>query len=85
MPTKALTSCLLKTVEEMKQESRKLGIIKAMDDPDEVYDSLKCLREDMLVENDKLMGLNKFIADAEKDIDMKEGHIQMLKAAGESD
>ncbi|GKG20792.1 hypothetical protein Tco_0380593, partial [Tanacetum coccineum] len=36
-------------------------------------------------ENDKLIGLNEFIADAEKDIDMKEGHIQMLKAAGESD
>ncbi|GKA42459.1 hypothetical protein Tco_0735119 [Tanacetum coccineum] len=59
--------------------------MEAIDDPNEVYDSLKCLREDMLAENDKLMGLNKFVVDAEEDIDMKEGHIQMLEAAGESD
>ncbi|GKE33337.1 hypothetical protein Tco_1452659 [Tanacetum coccineum] len=59
--------------------------IKAMDDLNEVYDSLKCLREDLLAENNKLMGLNEFVADAEEDIDMKEGHIQMVEAAGESD
>ncbi|GJT01085.1 hypothetical protein Tco_0822254 [Tanacetum coccineum] len=45
--------------------------MEAMDDPNEVYDSLKCLREDMLAENHKLMGLNQFVADAEEDIDMK--------------
>ncbi|GJU73733.1 hypothetical protein Tco_1265138 [Tanacetum coccineum] len=45
--------------------------MEAMDDPDEVYDSLKCLREDLLAENDKLIGLNEFVADAKEDIDMK--------------
>nr|GEU32211.1 hypothetical protein [Tanacetum cinerariifolium] len=47
--------------------------MEAMDDSNEVYDSLKCLREDILAENNKLMGLNEFVADAEEDIDMKEG------------
>nr|GEU42059.1 hypothetical protein [Tanacetum cinerariifolium] len=47
--------------------------MKSMDDLNEVYDSLKCLREDILAENDKLMGLNEFVVDAKEDIDMKEG------------
>ncbi|GKA79507.1 heat stress transcription factor B-4-like protein [Tanacetum coccineum] len=71
--------------DRLAQLSAMIVEMEAMDDPDEVYDNLKCLRDDMLVENDKIIGLNEFIADAEKDIDMKEGHIQMLKAAGESD
>ncbi|GKF61019.1 hypothetical protein Tco_0181073 [Tanacetum coccineum] len=70
---------------KLQQISEARRFINAMDDPDEVFDSLKYLREDMLAENDKLMGLNEFVADAEEDIDMKEGHIQMLKAVGESD
>ncbi|GJR28883.1 hypothetical protein Tco_1105115 [Tanacetum coccineum] len=46
---------------------------EATDDLDEVYDMLKYLREDMIAENDKLIGVNQFVADAEEDIDMKEG------------
>ncbi|GKA23227.1 hypothetical protein Tco_0709189 [Tanacetum coccineum] len=56
--------------------------MEAVDDSDEVYDSLKCLREDMLPENDKLMGLNQFVADAEEDIEHEEVNIQMLKLSG---
>ncbi|GKA99235.1 hypothetical protein Tco_0827172 [Tanacetum coccineum] len=85
--------CFINVLRDEAQQSRNclaqlnamIVEMEAMDDSDEVYDSLKCLREDMLAENDKLMGLNQFVADAEEDIDMKEGHIQMLEAAGESD
>ncbi|GJX62678.1 hypothetical protein Tco_0295578 [Tanacetum coccineum] len=57
---------------KLQQISEAKHFINAMYDPDEVYDSLKCLREDMLAENDKLMGLNEFVANAEEDTDMKE-------------
>ncbi|GKD16275.1 hypothetical protein Tco_1205433 [Tanacetum coccineum] len=69
----------------LAQLNAMIAVMEAMDDPDEVYDSLRCLREDRRAENDKLIGLNAFVADVEEDIDMKEGHIQMLEAAGESD
>ncbi|GKB64259.1 hypothetical protein Tco_0920445 [Tanacetum coccineum] len=55
--------------------------MKAMDDQEEVYDSLMCLRDDKRAEHDKLMALNKLIAKAEEDISRKETHIEILDAA----
>ncbi|GJS42898.1 hypothetical protein Tco_0567941 [Tanacetum coccineum] len=55
--------------------------MEAIDDQEEVYDSLMCLRDDKRAENDKLMALNELIAEAEEDISKKETHIEILDAA----
>nr|GFA37766.1 hypothetical protein [Tanacetum cinerariifolium] len=54
--------------------------MEAMDDQEEVYDSLMCLRYDKRAEHDKLMALNELIAEAEEDISRKETHIEILNA-----
>nr|GFA87513.1 hypothetical protein [Tanacetum cinerariifolium] len=46
--------------------------MEAMDNQEEVYDSLMCLRESNRAENNKLMGLNEMIVEAEEDISVKE-------------
>ncbi|GKD40880.1 hypothetical protein Tco_1261087 [Tanacetum coccineum] len=52
--------------------------IEAMDDQEEVYDSLMCLRDDKRAEHNKLMALNELIAKAEEDISRKETHIEIM-------
>ncbi|GJX00603.1 hypothetical protein Tco_0184516 [Tanacetum coccineum] len=55
--------------------------MEEIDNRDEVYDSLFCLRESKAAENNKLLALNDIIADAEEDISVKEGHVEMMDAA----
>ncbi|GKC65971.1 hypothetical protein Tco_1098569 [Tanacetum coccineum] len=54
--------------------------MEAMDDQEEVYNSLFCLRESKRAKNNKVIGLNKLIAEAEEDISVMEGHAQIMKA-----
>nr|GEX48212.1 hypothetical protein [Tanacetum cinerariifolium] len=46
--------------------------MEAFEDQDEVYDNLMCLREDKHGENNKLIGLNDLITQAEEEIESKE-------------
>ncbi|GKB29971.1 hypothetical protein Tco_0869372 [Tanacetum coccineum] len=52
--------------------------MEAIDDRIEVYDSLMCLRESKRVENNKMLGLDDMI---DEDISVKEGHVEIMKAA----
>ncbi|GJS04494.1 hypothetical protein Tco_0321002 [Tanacetum coccineum] len=55
--------------------------MEAMDNQMEVYDSLMCLRESKRAENNKLLGLNELIDEAEEDITVKEGYLEIMEAA----
>ncbi|GKC67157.1 hypothetical protein Tco_1099755 [Tanacetum coccineum] len=46
--------------------------MEAFDNPGEVFDTLMRLRDDVRVEDAKLLGLNDVIAQAEEEIEMKE-------------
>ncbi|GKB45410.1 hypothetical protein Tco_0896163 [Tanacetum coccineum] len=48
------------------------------DDLGEVFDTLIGLRDDVRVENAKLMGLNKLVTQAEEEIEMKEAHLEAM-------
>ncbi|GKB75150.1 hypothetical protein Tco_0936562, partial [Tanacetum coccineum] len=52
--------------------------MEAFDDPGEVFDTLMRLRDDVRVEDAKLMGLNDLIAQAEEEIEMKEGQLEVV-------
>ncbi|GJV53638.1 hypothetical protein Tco_1449379 [Tanacetum coccineum] len=51
--------------------------MEAFDDPGEVFDTLMGLRDDVRVEDAKLMGLNYLIAQAEEEIEMKEAQLEV--------
>ncbi|GKA52085.1 hypothetical protein Tco_0745281, partial [Tanacetum coccineum] len=51
--------------------------MEAFEDPDEVFDTLMGLRDDVRVEDAKLMGLNDLIAQAEEEIEMKEAQLEV--------
>ncbi|GJZ91995.1 hypothetical protein Tco_0664060 [Tanacetum coccineum] len=51
--------------------------MEAFDDPHEVFDILMGLRDDVRVEDAKLMGLNDLIAHAEEEIKMKEAQLEV--------
>ncbi|GJQ94207.1 hypothetical protein Tco_0005346 [Tanacetum coccineum] len=55
--------------------------MEAMEDQDEVYDSLMCLRDDKRAKNENLMVLNELVAMAEEDINRKEVHVEIMEAA----
>ncbi|GJT73001.1 hypothetical protein Tco_1032287 [Tanacetum coccineum] len=59
--------------------------IEAANDPDEYYDSLRCLRESWRIGEDKLRGLNETIAAAEDKISTVELHLEIIDAAINSD
>ncbi|GKE31416.1 hypothetical protein Tco_1450738 [Tanacetum coccineum] len=50
--------------------------IEAFDDPGEVFDTLMGLRDDIRVEEAKLVGLNDLITQAEEEIKMKEAQLE---------
>ncbi|GJW70440.1 hypothetical protein Tco_0127357 [Tanacetum coccineum] len=50
----------------------------AFDDPGEVFDILMGLRDDVRVENAKLMGLNEMVTQAEEEIKMKEAQLEVV-------
>nr|GEW42473.1 hypothetical protein [Tanacetum cinerariifolium]GEW87272.1 hypothetical protein [Tanacetum cinerariifolium] len=49
--------------------------IEAMDDHEEYFDSLMCLKDSRKIGNDKLMGLNERIAKAKEEISTLEAHL----------
>ncbi|GJZ33346.1 hypothetical protein Tco_0578782 [Tanacetum coccineum] len=51
--------------------------MEAFDDPGEEFDTLMGLRDDVRVENVKLIGLNEQVAHAEEEIEMKEAHLEV--------
>ncbi|GJU76545.1 hypothetical protein Tco_1273615 [Tanacetum coccineum] len=59
--------------------------MEAANDPDEYYDSLRCLRESWRIGEDKLRGLNETIAAAEDKISTLESHLEIMDAAINSD
>ncbi|GKE31425.1 hypothetical protein Tco_1450747 [Tanacetum coccineum] len=55
--------------------------MEAIEDQDEVYDSLMCLRDDKRAKNENLMVLNELVAMAEEEINRKEVHVEIMEAA----
>ncbi|GJW59559.1 hypothetical protein Tco_0108894 [Tanacetum coccineum] len=54
--------------------------MEAMNDPEEFYDALFCLRDDKRVEYNMLMAINDVIAMAEEKLTTKEAHLEIMKA-----
>ncbi|GKC41790.1 hypothetical protein Tco_1059512 [Tanacetum coccineum] len=52
----------------------------AMNDPEEFYDALFCLRDDKRVEYNTLMAINDVIAKAEEKLTTKEAHLEIMEA-----
>ncbi|GKF86593.1 hypothetical protein Tco_0254420, partial [Tanacetum coccineum] len=53
--------------------------IEAMNDPEEVFDALFCLRDDKRVEYNTLMAINDVIAMEEEKLTTKEAHLEIMK------
>nr|GEU73849.1 hypothetical protein [Tanacetum cinerariifolium] len=58
---------------------RETGELEAFKDPDEVYDTLMCLRDDRRAEETKLADLNDLITQKEEDIEAKNTHVEMME------
>ncbi|GKC08720.1 hypothetical protein Tco_1000330 [Tanacetum coccineum] len=50
-----------------------------------IFDSLMCLRDSRRMRNDKLMGLNEMIYEAEEKINTKEAHLEITEATIKSE
>nr|GFC42356.1 hypothetical protein [Tanacetum cinerariifolium] len=57
--------------------------IEAMDDSEEVFDTLMCLKDDIREENSKLLELNGAIIQAEERIAITEEHMKIMEAGGD--
>ncbi|GJS98560.1 hypothetical protein Tco_0819730 [Tanacetum coccineum] len=55
--------------------------MEAMEDRLVVFDSLDCLKESKVVENNKLKALNDLIAQTEEAIRFKERHVEIMDEA----
>ncbi|GJS74339.1 hypothetical protein Tco_0707180 [Tanacetum coccineum] len=64
----------------LAQVNAMISEIEAMDDQEDVFDSLMSLRDSRSITNDKLLGLNDMIAEAEEEISSKEGHVKIMDA-----
>ncbi|GJZ42055.1 hypothetical protein Tco_0588941 [Tanacetum coccineum] len=62
---------------QIAQLNALIAKMEAFDDPGEVFDTLMGLRDDVSVEDAKLMGLNDLIAQAEEEIEMKEAQLEV--------
>nr|GEY21771.1 hypothetical protein [Tanacetum cinerariifolium] len=62
-------------------ELMKFSEMEAMNDQEEMYDSLMCVRDSKRIETHKLMGLNEMIAEAEEEISMKEARVEIMEAS----
>ncbi|GJU97157.1 hypothetical protein Tco_1326428 [Tanacetum coccineum] len=51
-----------------------------MNDPEEFYDALFCLRDGKRVEYNTLMEINDVMAKAEEKLTTKEAHLEIMKA-----
>ncbi|GJW77347.1 adipose-regulatory protein, seipin [Tanacetum coccineum] len=62
---------------QIAQLNNLIAEMEAFDDPGEVFDRLMGLRDDVRVEDAKLMGLNDLIAWAEEEFEMKEAQLEV--------
>ncbi|GKC59393.1 hypothetical protein Tco_1086991 [Tanacetum coccineum] len=53
--------------------------MESMNDPEEFYDALFCLRDDKRVEYNTLMAVNDVIAKAEEKLTTKEAHLEIIE------
>ncbi|GKC56120.1 hypothetical protein Tco_1083718 [Tanacetum coccineum] len=58
--------------------------LEALEDLGEVYDMLMCLKDDKVVENNKLTGLNDLITYVEEDSEAKEAHVEIMEGESNS-
>ncbi|GJS51810.1 hypothetical protein Tco_0625172 [Tanacetum coccineum] len=63
---------------QIAQLNALIAKMEAFDDPGEVFDTLMGLRDNVRVENAKLMGLNELVTQAEEEIEMKEAQLECL-------
>nr|GEU38902.1 hypothetical protein [Tanacetum cinerariifolium] len=61
---------------QMARLNALIAEMEAFDNPGEVFDTLIGLRDDVRVEDAKLMGLNDLIVEAEEEIEMKEAQLE---------
>ncbi|GJR76768.1 hypothetical protein Tco_0089133 [Tanacetum coccineum] len=57
--------------------------IEAIDDEEDMFDTLMCLGDDIQDENNKLLELNGFFVQVEERIAMKEEHVRVMEASGD--
>nr|GEV71291.1 hypothetical protein [Tanacetum cinerariifolium] len=62
---------------QIAQLNALIAEMEAFDDPGEVFDTLMCLRDDVRVEQAKLMGLNELVTQAEEEIEMNEAQLEI--------
>ncbi|GJS09097.1 hypothetical protein Tco_0365893 [Tanacetum coccineum] len=67
-------------IDELMEFSRETQEMVAMNDPEEFYDALFCLRDDKRVEYNTLMAINDVIAKAEEKLTTKEAHLEIMEA-----
>ncbi|GJS15573.1 hypothetical protein Tco_0410045 [Tanacetum coccineum] len=64
----------------LAQLNAMISEMEAMNDPEEFYDALFCLRDDKRVEYNTLMEINDVIGMAEEKLTKKEAHIEIMEA-----
>nr|GEW78453.1 hypothetical protein [Tanacetum cinerariifolium] len=64
----------------LAQLNAMISEMEAMNDPEEFYDALFCLRHDKRVEYNKIMAINDVIAKAEEKLTTKEAHLEIMEA-----
>ncbi|GJT77659.1 hypothetical protein Tco_1044384 [Tanacetum coccineum] len=69
----------------LAQVNAMIAEMEATNDQEEYYDNLRSLRDSRRIGNDKLMGLNELIAQAEEDIFTNESHLEIMEAAIKGD
>ncbi|GJU58867.1 hypothetical protein Tco_1236633 [Tanacetum coccineum] len=88
-PSNVVARCAIDEIIELGGENKTpkymkvnamIAEMEAMDDQEEYYDSLMCLRDSRRMGNDKLMGLNEMIYEAEEEINTKEAHLEIMEA-----
>ncbi|GJT26979.1 ribonuclease H-like domain-containing protein [Tanacetum coccineum] len=65
----------------LAQVNAMIAKMEAMNDQEEYYNSLRSLRDNRRIGNDRLMRLNELIAQAEEDIWTNESHLEIMEAA----
>nr|GEW33717.1 phospholipase-like protein [Tanacetum cinerariifolium] len=74
---KSITKTQLKVLKKISFIA-KLRQMKAMNDPEEFYDALFCLRDDKRDDYNALMAVNNVIAEAKEKLNTKEAHLESL-------
>ncbi|GKD72104.1 hypothetical protein Tco_1330386 [Tanacetum coccineum] len=64
----------------LAQLNAMISEMEVMNDPEEFYDALFCLRDDKRVEYNTLMAINDVISKAEEKLTTKEAHLEIIEA-----